>query len=155
MWGILGPTVTEQRTMPWCAGLPPLEHNAAPHQMDDEVPCSMTTMSYHPGTRENRHHLKQKVAIFLLDIMMPVQHIYLKHIVTWINSYLCQFMLYICHIYRNLSSYSEITCKILKRRVKFLLWRNFQYDKLQHSARNKASHIACKCLSNKSDASPM
>jgi hypothetical protein len=49
--------------------------------MDDVVPCSMTTMSYHPGIQENRHHLKQKVAICLPDIMMSVLCIYLKHIV--------------------------------------------------------------------------
>jgi len=85
MWEILEPTVVEQQTMPWCAGLPTLEHSAVPHQMDDWVPCSMTTMSYHPGMQESRHHLEQMVAISLLNIVMPVLDIYLKKVVAWIS----------------------------------------------------------------------
>ena len=101
MWEILEHTVTEQQTMPWCAGLPPPEHIAAPRQMDDVVPCSMTTMSYHPGIQENRHHLKQKAAICLLNIMTPVLRIYLKHIVVSINYCLGPFMVYSCEKCKN------------------------------------------------------
>lgn len=81
MWGNLEPTAVEQQTVPWCAGLPPLECNAAPHQMDDEVPCSTTTTSYHPGMQESIYHLEQTVAKCLLDTVMLVLDIYLKQIV--------------------------------------------------------------------------
>lgn len=144
MWVRLEPTVTEQQTRPWCAGLPPPEHIAAPRQMDDVVPCSTTTMSYHPGIQENRHHLKQKAAICLLDIMMPVLRIYLKHIVVWINYCLGPFMVYSCERCKNVHLFQKYILSYGQEEVKFILWRKFQCDELQHTGGVEVSHTACK-----------
>ena len=155
MWEILESTVTEQQTMPRCAGLPAPEHTAAPCQTGDAVPCSMTTMSYHPGIQENRHHLKPKAAICLLDIMMPVLHIYLKHIVVWINYCLGPFTVYSCEMWKNVPLFQK-HLSYWQEEVKLILWRKFQCDALPHTAKKKKKkknwyHI----LLAKSDTSPV